>query len=180
MTRFRSLTLALFGALIAAPAGSAQTEPVTVFVVRHAEKGPETPDPDLTPTGQARAKTLVHMLGDAGVGTIIASEFKRTQQTAAPLAAFLGLKTRVVGAGHTDSLIAALRGLAPGSRALVVSHSNLVPGIVEQLSGVKPTELTDADYDRLYVVTFGEGQRPSAVYLHFGAPSAGKGGVMRP
>lgn len=172
--------LALLGAGLAAPAGSAQTEPVTVFVVRHAEKGPETPDPDLTDAGRARAKSLGQLLGDARVGTIIASEYKRTQQTAAPLATALGLKTMVIGAGRGDSLVATLRALAPGSRALVVSHSNVVPGIVEQLSGEKPTELTDLDYDRLYVVTFGEGLKPTVLYLHYGAPSAGKGGAMRP
>lgn len=160
---------------------AAQTEPVTVFVVRHAEKGPGNPDPDLTDAGRARATALARALGDAEIGTIFTSEFKRTQATAAPIGELRHLTPIVIGAAKMDELVDRLRALAPGSRALVVSHSNVVPLIVERLSGQKVGELTDADYDRIYVVTLPPGGTPSVLYLHFGAPSAaGSGGAMRP
>ena len=156
--------------LFAAPATS-QSAATTIFVVRHAEKGPEQPDPSLTPAGAARAASLAFILRDARVSAVFASQFKRTRATAAPLAAAAKLAVQVIDAGQTDSLIAAIRALPGGSRALVVSHSNVVPAIVEKLSGEKVGELSDADYDRLYVVTVRPDGTASAVLMHYGTPS---------
>lgn len=162
-----------------APA-TAQDGTVTVFVVRHAEKGPGTPDPSLTEAGNARALALTQSLRDQKITAIFSSEFKRTQETAAPLGQALGISTTVIGAAKTDELIAALTALPPGSKALVVSHSNLVGVIVEKLSGQKVGELTDADYDRLYIVTLPPNAPASVLYLHYGAPAPAGTGSMRP
>ena len=168
------------GVLAAPPAVRAQTaEPVTVFIVRHAEKGPENPDPSLTREGRARADALASLLRDARIGTVIVSQFKRTQETAAPLAREVHVAAEPMDAARVDDLVTRLHDLAPGSRALVVSHSNLIPAIVEKLTGTRIGELTDADYDRLYVATLSPSGN-SVLYLHFGAPSAGgAGGPMR-
>lgn len=176
MALLRMVILFLLGT-IASPI-QAQTDPVTVFVVRHAEKGPGSPDPDLTEAGTARAAALAHMLGDADVTVVVTSEFKRTQATAAPLATKRHLTAEVVDAGKMDPLIARLKGLPAGSRAVVVSHSNLVPAIVEKLSGRRVGELTDADYDRLYAVTIWPDGRSSVLYLHYGVPAGGPGAGM--
>lgn len=177
--RFAVLLVAI-GLGLGAEFVTAQVAPVTVFVVRHAEKGPENPDPELTAAGQARANALAFALADAEVTTIITSEFKRTQLTARPLAQLRHLNPKVLGAAKMDELIGQLTALPAGGRALVVSHSNLVPTIVERLSGQKVGALTDADYDRIYVVTLTPGGPASVLYLHFGAPAAGNGGPMRP
>jgi len=161
-----ALTLIL-PAPLARAAAQAPAAPVTVFVVRHAEKGPENPDPSLTAEGRTRAEALARVLGDSRIGAAFASEFKRTQETVAPLAAALGLTTQVVPAVAMDSLVRRIRALPPGSRAVVASHSNLVHLIVEKLSGVKLTPLTEADYDRLVVVTLQDG-RGEAVVLRYG------------
>jgi broad specificity phosphatase PhoE len=166
---FRRLLLSL-ALLVPAVGLHAQAAPVTVFVVRHAEKGPETPDASLTPAGERRAKALARVLGEARVTTIFASEFKRTQETVAPLAAAAGLTAIVIYAANLDTLIARLRALPPGSRALVASHSNLVHLIVERLSGVKVAPLTDVDYDRLAVVTVTGPGKGEAVVLRYGEP----------
>lgn len=171
----RLVLLALLGGILGPAAGSlaAQGSATTVFVVRHAEKGPDGDDPSLTAEGRQRAEALAHMLGDAGVSAVFSSQFKRTLETATPLATRLGLTPQVVDARDMAALIGAVRSLPAGSRAVVVSHSNLVPVIVERLSGHKVGELTDADYDRIYVVTPGTGGAPgTAVYLHFGKPAA--------
>lgn len=167
MYRRLFLSLAL---LVSAVGLSAQGAPVTVFVVRHAEKGPESPDPSLTAAGEQRARDLARVLRDAGVSAIFASEFKRTQETVAPLAAATGLTPIVIYAANLDTLIARLRELPPGSRALVASHSNLMHLIVERLSGVKLAPLTDLDYDRLDVVTVTGPGRGEVVVLRFGQP----------
>jgi broad specificity phosphatase PhoE len=172
MLRLVPLLLACLGQGLGTPNLAAQDGAAIVFVVRHAEKGAEGDDPSLTPEGRARATALAHMLGDVGVTAVFSSQFKRTRETAAPLAAKLGLTTQVVDARDMAALIGAIRSLPAGSRAVVVSHSNLVPVIVERLSGQKTGELTEADYDRIYVVTPGAGTGAgSALYLHFGQPA---------
>jgi len=146
-------------------------DPVTVFVVRHAEKATDDPrDPNLSEAGRQRAVELARVLGDAGVTALFASEYRRTQQTLAPLAQARGLTTTVIGAGAMDSLVARLVGLPPGSRAVVASHSNLVNLIVKQLSGVEVKPLTDADYDRLYVVTLTGQGTGTVTVLRYGEP----------
>ena len=75
-----------------------------VYVVRHAERadggmpaaGVTKPDPPLSEAGKARADKLASMLEVSGVTAIYATEFVRTQQTAAPVAAALKLKTIVI------------------------------------------------------------------------------------
>lgn len=166
----RFLWVAAAAALVVAGPARSQDKAVTVFVVRHAEKGPEQPDPSLTPAGAARAAALAAMLADTRVSAIYTSQFKRTQETAAPLGQRLGVTPQVIDAGKTDQLVAALKALPPGSRALVVSHSNVVPAVVEKLSGEKVGELTDADYDRLYVVTI-RPEGATVTLLHYGTPS---------
>jgi broad specificity phosphatase PhoE len=166
---FRRLVLSL--ALLVPAAGlGAQAAPVTVFVVRHAEKGPETPDPSLNPAGVRRAQALARVLGEARVTAIFVSEFKRTQETVVPLAAAAGLTPIVISALSLDTLLARLKALPPGSRALVASHSNLVHLIVERLSGVAMAPLTDVDYDRLAVVTVTGPGKGEVVVLRYGEP----------
>src|SRR5690554_2329239 len=70
----------------------------TVIFVRHADTDATMAamgDPPLNPTGRLRAQLLADMLETVdvvgGVNAIYASEFRRTQQTAAPLASRLGL-----------------------------------------------------------------------------------------
>jgi broad specificity phosphatase PhoE len=165
----RRLFLAL---ALLAPLSSlaAQDAPLTVFLVRHAEKGSENPDPSLTAAGRRRADELARVLKDAHVTALFASEFKRTQETLAPLAQATGLVPMLVNAGKMDDLVAMLRALPAGSRAVVASHSNLVHLIVERLSGQKVPPLTDLDYDRMVVVTVAGDGRGQAVVLRYGEP----------
>lgn len=165
------LVVALASGLCLPAAAQSDGDPITVFVVRHAEKGPGDPDPSLSAAGVARAQALAHALGDAGITQIYVSEFKRTQETGAPLAARLGIAATQMGARDVAGLVAGLRALPAGTRALVVSHSNLVPAIVEGLTGQAVGELTDADYDRLYVATVRASAPGQVWYLHFGAPA---------
>ena len=74
----------------------AQAAPITVFVVRHAEKGPEATNPPLTPEGRQRAIALARVLGDSKISAVFASEFKRAQETVDPLAIATGLTTIVM------------------------------------------------------------------------------------
>jgi len=152
------------------------TRTTVVFLVRHAEKGSEGKDPPLTEAGTARAKCLAHMLADAGVTHLFATEYQRTQLTVAPLAAALGLEVVVLPPADGDALVEHLDGLPPNSVAVVAGHSNTVPAIAAALGGGM-SDLDDkgyiphATYDLLVQVFRAPEVAATQLQLHYCAPS---------
>src|SRR5438045_946173 len=88
---------------------STATAQSTVFIVRHAEKADASKDTDLSDAGRARAEALAKLLKDANITAIYTTEFKRTQQTAAPLAKDLGLTVTTLPADDSTALTAKVR-----------------------------------------------------------------------
>jgi len=130
----------------------------SVILVRHAERADtavgQAPtmaaDPELSADGRVRAERLASMLKGADIRAIFVTQFRRTQQTAAPLAAALGLTPIVLKADDEAALLAQLR--AVKGHALVVGHSNTVPSITASLSGTPPVEIADDDFGNLWIV----------------------------
>lgn len=163
--------LAIVLMLTFAPAAEAAAQQ-TVFVVRHAERADAgaggkmmmDTDPDLSDAGRARAETLAFMLESAGITTIIATPYKRTQQTAAPLAKALGIEVTTVGPRDIARLPALVR--ASTGNVLIVGHSNTVPDMLKELGVTTPVTLEDSEYDNLFVVTMTDAE-PRLVRLRF-------------
>ncbi|HVS12948.1 MAG TPA: histidine phosphatase family protein [Thermoanaerobaculia bacterium] len=144
-------------AAVGPPAG--EPAAATVYLVRHAEKEAEAGlDPPLTAEGAARARALAELLAGAPIGSVVATEFLRTQQTVAPLAERLGLEVEVVVAAAGDALVARLRAGAPGSGALVAGHSNTVPALIAALGVEEAVEIPEDRYGDLFVVRLEEGR----------------------
>jgi broad specificity phosphatase PhoE len=129
-----------------------------VILVRHAEKAlDQGSDPGLTEAGQARARHLGTLLGDAAVGAIITTEWQRTRLTAAPLAAARGIEPVVVATAagearqHPQRVADTVRA-QPADVVVVVGHSNTVPEIVRALGGPATGEISDADYGNLFLL----------------------------
>jgi len=131
--------------------------------VRHVEKANSSDDPDISEAGHARAEALARLLKDAGITAIYATEFKRTQQTAAPLAKALGLKVTVIRADEKKRLVSALR--KKSANVLVVGHTNTVPDIIKALQVSTPVSIAETEYDNLFVVILEE--KPRLIRLHF-------------
>lgn len=185
-----ALVLALEITLGASPAHGQrpQTRPTAVpnastvvLVVRHAEKASETArDPELSAAGMARAEALLEVARDAGVTAILATQFLRTQATAAPVAAARGLTPEIVPAvaavdAHARTVAEAARRHA-GGVVLIVGHSNTVPAIVAALGVPEPPPICDDEYDNLYVVVLGSGSQSKLVHSRYGAPSVATAG----
>lgn len=151
---------------LAAPVAAQQT----IFVVRHAERADASTggspmmasDPDLSEAGRARAQALAAILKDAKITAIYTTQYKRTQQTAEPLAKALGIQPTVVPANDMPALIDKLNA---SGHALVVGHSNTVGQIVAGLGVTDQVDLADDEYDNLFVVV--RGAKPALVRLHF-------------
>ena len=160
---FRPSLLALFAAslLTLGCHGSlfGSGEVTTVVVVRHAEKGTDSPyDPTLSDAGRRRAEALAAALDGAGVSAIYSTQFKRTLATAEPLAKRFGLKvierpiTQANGPTYGGDLARDVLAQQKGKTVVVVGHSNTVPDIVWAFGHIPITPLTDADYDQLFIV----------------------------
>lgn len=148
--------LALAAAVVMPAVASAQM----VIVVRHAERADggagaqvgmtAAPDPELSAAGKARAATLAEMLKDAGITAIYTTEYRRTRDTAAPLADLLKMSSEVISARDQAALVAKIKAHTSGA-ILVVGHSNTVPAIIKALGGPDVT-IGDNEYDNLFFV----------------------------
>jgi broad specificity phosphatase PhoE len=157
----------ILAALLLAGWLAAAWETKTVVLVRHAEKEPgDTTDPGLSPAGSARAERLARMLSDASVDAIFVSQYRRTQQTAQPLAAALGLQPVVVPAEEQDRLVELLRVACDGVRVVVVGHSNTLPAIAVAL-GARLGPVDEADYGGFWVVTVSRLRGTQALTLRY-------------
>ena len=148
-------------------AAAAFAEPRAILLVRHAERAdagaPAEKDPGLSAAGRTRAEALGKELRDARITAIYTSEFKRTQETAAPLAESLGVKVEAVPAKESAALLAKLK--SGDGNVLVVGHSNTLPEIIKALGIAAPVTIGENDYDDLFVVVLGE--PPQCIHLHY-------------
>jgi len=138
-----------------------------IFVVRHAEKVSETADA-LSEMGTQRAACLAATLKDAKIKTVLTSQFKRTEQTAAPTSQEFHVTTKSLPADAFETIAETARHAFAAGDVLIVGHSNTVPQIVKALSGVDVT-VGATDYDQLFVIL-----GPGVLQLHY-CPAARPG-----
>lgn len=140
--------------LLTGLAAPAPPPPQTIFVMRHLNTPAGAPDPDLLPEGQRRAAALAHWFrrGERPVA-IYVSDYRRTRQSAAPLAAALHLTPIVYNPADTPGLVARVR--AEHGNVLVIGHSNTVPDVVAALGGARPEPLGHDDFGDIWRVAAG-------------------------
>ena len=153
--RTRLVALATLALLVLPSIAVAQQ---LVIVVRHAERADGgtpamggTNDPPLSAAGKARADRLAAMLSSSGVTVIYATEFVRTQQTAAPVAAALKLTIAIKSSSDTAAVVDELKTKHAHDIVLIVGHSNTVPAIIKALGGPTVT-VGDDEYDKLFIL----------------------------
>lgn len=138
---------------------------ITVVFVRHAEPAPTATDPQLSPAGKERAELLASMLSRAGVKRIYVTEYRRTQETAQPLAALLHLPETRIAARDTKSLVEAIRNERTGP-LLVVGHGNTIPEVIAALGG-PPVSFAEGEYNQFLVLAV-SAQQASLLRLRYG------------
>jgi phosphohistidine phosphatase SixA len=174
MTFKRVLTAGIVAAWLLG-AGAAAAADQVIFFVRHAERadapaGPPSAgmladDPPLSAAGHERAKKLAALLASAEVKHIFTTEYLRTRQTAAPLAAATKVKAVMSAAKDPDPLIAQVRKVT--GRVLIVGHSNTVPDLMKRLGVTVPVSIADTEYDNLFVVVRPSGREPTLIRLRY-------------
>lgn len=135
----------------------AQAQTTTVYLVRHAEKDlsdVNTKDPNLNGLGLQRAVDLEKILADQHIAAIFSSNYKRTLQTAAPLAQKMKLEPIIYDPSETKLLAEKILREYKGKTVLIVGHSNTILPQTKALGGYPSfTEIQDTDYRNLIKVT---------------------------
>jgi broad specificity phosphatase PhoE len=158
---------AVLAASVVGPVVCAATAQEAVYLVRHAERVDDAKDSLLSAEGHARAARLAEMLRDAGITHIFVSEYRRTAETAAPLAARLGITPQAVPANDRDALLVKVRAAGPKARVLIAGHSDTVPALLMLLGCTQPITIAKAEYDNLFVVIPGDKAAPLLLRLRY-------------
>lgn len=126
----------------------------TIYIVRHAEKQKVEGEknPDLTEEGHARAAALKDQLAEVKIDAVYSTDYKRTQQTVAPVASSMGLKiTSYDPTQHPKDFAETLRS-SEYTNILVAGHSNTVPALLGAF-GATVDPIDDGQYGDLFVLT---------------------------
>jgi broad specificity phosphatase PhoE len=139
-----------------------ERQSTTVIFVRHAETdatmaGPDD-DPPLNARGRQRAELLADFLQKVdvtgSVNAIYASDKRRTQETAAPLAMRLNIPVEIDDHRDTKGFMDRMKRHHGGDIVLIVSHSNTIQPLIDELHGSKNLKPFASDeFNRLYIVT---------------------------
>jgi phosphohistidine phosphatase SixA len=136
--------------ILASPGVAAPQATETYYVMRHLHTPEGITDPDLTEEGHRHAHLLADRFKQGEIDVIYVNSTKRTQQTAAPLAAKLGITPKFYDPRDTPALIAAVK--AEAGTVLVVGHSNTVPDITAALGSVRVGPLEHKDFGTLWKI----------------------------
>lgn len=144
-------------------------ELTTIYLVRHAEKATGK-NPELTEAGQQRAEDLAAFFKGKNVTEVFSTDYRRTQQTAAPTAK---QASRGVGSySHKKLEEIAEQVRKKKGTILIVGHSNTTPELAGIL-GADPGEpiVEKWEYDRLYELKLRKGKLISSEILRYGEKS---------
>lgn len=152
-----------------------QRPSTTVIFVRHADTDVAMPtdDPPLNERGRQRAERLADFLQDidvvAGVNAIYASDQRRTQETAQPLAARLNVPVEIADHHDTKGFMARVLDDHGGEIVLVVSHADTIAPLIDELHGSKRLPpFGREEYDEVYIVTIPWYGKVKTLRLHYG------------
>lgn len=152
----------------------------TIIFVRHAEKEamPEE-DPGLSAEGRRRVTELTRQLVDAdvvaGIDAIYSTPYRRTLQTAEPLAEVLDLPIHRYDPSDNEAVLERILRNHKGKIILVVGHSNTIPGLIADLGASKKVPpIDDDEYDNIYVISIPWFGKTKTIRLRYGAPYTGE------
>jgi 2,3-bisphosphoglycerate-dependent phosphoglycerate mutase len=151
---------------------NAFAQKTTIWLVRHAEKSTLNPaerDPDLTDIGNARAAALAQQLKHKNIKTIYSTVYKRTLNTAGPLATTLKLTPKIYNTNDLYAVAAKVFNDNKRGGALIVGHSNTLIPIIKAFNCEVPfEELSDNDYDMLFKVVVDDKGKGKLSVSHYG------------
>ncbi len=134
---------------------SKNEQATTYFLIRHAEKYTNDltdKNPSLTEQGNIRANNWVKVFSDIKVDYIFSTEYKRTQQTANPIAKSKNLPVTNYNPGNLYT--PKFKEQTKGKTSIIIGHSNTIPAFINELIHQKKYNIIDEkEYGKLFIVT---------------------------
>ena len=144
----------------------------TIYIVRHAEKetsDPKNNNPELNQEGKHRALALKKLLRKKKISAVFSTNYKRTMQTAAPIAQHNGIPVQTYEAKDPDVLVSLVKSDFANQEILVVGHSNTILELVKAFGLQTPVDkLNDDDYDLVFIVTLYKNGKSGLQIKRFG------------
>ncbi len=159
--QFTLLTLLILVGAFGAAAAQSRTK--TIVLVRHAEReGSPTmtaanPDPDLSAAGRERALKLIKAVMRYKPHEVFSTNFKRTRQTAEPIAKRRGKEIQIYDASKLTELVDKIMS-SKTDHYLIVGHSNTVPPLANLLAKKEIfRNLVETEYGVIWVIRLRDG-----------------------
>jgi phosphohistidine phosphatase SixA len=151
----RLVALSMLGLLAGCVTARGPEAGVKYVLIRHAEKADDdVRDPSLSAAGIKRANRIAERLHFSPVAAVYATPFRRTQQTAAPIARDHRLAVTGYDASQPAAAFAArLRAAHDRGSVVVVGHSNTVAPLAAALCGCAVEPTAESEYGRRISVT---------------------------
>ncbi|RTR40842.1 histidine phosphatase family protein [Shewanella canadensis] len=143
-----------------------------IVLVRHAEKSASTSkDPSLSPKGELRAKSLLSTLEKTRLSGLIATPFKRTQETLHPMSEQRKLPVTIIDinsgiTAHIDATVKTIQ--AQAGNVLVAGHSNTLPLIISALGGPEIDSIDEDEYSNMYILSMSETNKVELSHASYG------------
>lgn len=164
MTKF----LFLISFLLVATGASISAQDKLIILVRHAEKADEmSQDPELSEAGRQRAERLKTIAGKYRPGAFYSTDFKRTRDTLAPLAAKRDKQLKIYDPRKPQDLFDAIL-KSDIKRHIVAGHSNTVPGLANVITKKDLFKnLQDTEYTVIWKIRIRNGKVHSVELLDY-------------
>jgi broad specificity phosphatase PhoE len=180
--RRRTIAIIIYTAIAVGLAWFFESQATTTMIfVRHAEKADAAAeDPGLSVAGQRRAAELARQLVDAdvvaGIDAIYSTDYRRTRETAQPIAAALGLPINIYEpAEDNEPIVDKMVRDHKGKIILVVGHSNTLPVMIADLGASKKVPpIAEDEYDNIYIIAIPWFGKTKTIRLRFGDPYTGE------
>jgi phosphohistidine phosphatase SixA len=142
--------------------GVAVAQKKTIILVRHAEKDTaptaDKVDPELTAQGVERAKRLVKTIKRYKPGAVYSTNFKRTQNTAAPVASWRKVAVEAYDPRKLPEIVARVL-TSKYKRHLIVGHNNTTPALANLfINEEKYKTLPESDYGKIFIIKLKKGK----------------------
>jgi phosphohistidine phosphatase SixA len=143
----------------------------TIILIRHAEKdvspGADKTDPELSAAGVARAQRLVKTIRKYKPGAVYSTNFKRTRNTAAPVAAWRKLEVGTYDPRKLDEVVNRVL-TGKRKRHLIVGHNNTTPALANLfIKEEKYKTLPETEYGKIWIIKLKKGNVKSVEVMDY-------------
>ena len=143
----------------------------TIILVRHAEKDisatADKVNPPLTSAGRERAERLVKTIKRYKPGAVYSSDFIRTRDTAAPVAAWRKKQVQIYDPKLLGDLVSKILE-SKTKRHIVVGHNTTTPALANLFIKVdKYRALPESDYTKIWIIKIRDGKLKSVDVIEY-------------